>query len=95
MAFEEEPQALFITLSLKVAYSVVGGIVLTLATVLFPNTALIGTSAYGYPFPWLSQPLYPLGGPMVLLLTGLIFDLLVWTVVAFLVITFYQVLKKK
>ena len=87
MAFEEESQASFMTLGQKVVYSVVGGIVFTLITALFPNTAKIGTSAHGYPFPWLAQPLYPLGSPMVLLLTGMIFDLLVWTVVAFLVIT--------
>ena len=95
MAFEEEAQASFMTLSLKVAYSVVGGFVLTLATALLPNTALIGTSAHGYPFPWLAQPLYPQGSPMVFLWTGLIFDLLVWIVVAFLVITLYHVLRKK
>ena len=95
MAFEEESQAPFMTLGLKVTYSVAGGLVLTLITVLLPNTALIGTSAHGYPFPWLAEPLYPLGSPMVLLWTGLIFDLLVWTVVVFLVITLYQVLRKK
>ncbi|MBY8997598.1 MAG: hypothetical protein KGD60_07690 [Candidatus Thorarchaeota archaeon] len=95
MAFEEDSQTSFMTRGQKVAYSVVGGFVFTLATALLPNTALIGTSAHGYPFPWLSQPLYPPGSPMILLWTGLVLDILVWTVVAFLVITLYQVLRKK
>ena len=95
MAFEEDSQTSFMTRGQKVSYSVVGGFVFTLATVLLPNTALIGTSAHGHPFPWLAQPLYPQGSPMVLLWTGLILDLLVWTVVAFLVITLYQVLRKE
>ena len=56
MAFEEDSQTSFMTRGQKVAYSVVGGFVFTLATALLPNTALIGTSAHGYPFPWLSQP---------------------------------------
>jgi hypothetical protein len=95
MAFKEESQEPVMTKGQKVTYSVAGSFVLTLASALLPNTALIGTSAYGYPFPWLAQPFYPLGSPMVLLWTGLIFDLLVWTVVAFSVITLYQVLRKK
>lgn len=95
MAFEEDSQASIMTLGQKVVYSVVGSLVFTLITALLPNTAIIGSSAHGYPFPWLAQPLYPQGGPTILLWIGLILDLLVWTVAAFLVITLYQVLRKE
>jgi hypothetical protein len=95
MAFVENSQKPSMTLGQKVVYSVVGGIVFTLISALFPNTGLIGTSGYGYPFPWLAQPFYPSGGPMIFLVSGLILDQLVWTVVAFLVIKIYQVLRKE
>ncbi len=95
MTFIDNSQISFMTQGQKVVYSVIGGFVVTLITALFPNTVMIGTSGYGYPFPWLAQSFYPLGGPMMLLWSGLIIDHLVWTVVAFLVIKLYQVLRKK
>ena len=89
MTFIENSQTSFMSQSQKVVYSVIGGFVVTLITALFPNTAMIGTSGYGYPFPWLAQSFYPPGGPMILLWSGLILDHLVWTVVAFFVIKLY------
>ncbi len=83
------------TLGQKVVYSVVGGFVFTLIMALLPNTAMIGISGYGYPFPWLAQPFYPPGSPMTFLWSSLILDHLVWTVVVFLVIKLYQVLRKE
>ena len=83
------------TLGQKVVYSVVGGFVFTLITALLPNTAMIGISGYGYPFPWLAQPFYPPGSPVIFLWSNLILNHLVWTVIVFLVIKFYQVLRKE
>ncbi|MHA1936111.1 MAG: hypothetical protein ACW97A_12610 [Candidatus Thorarchaeota archaeon] len=95
MAFAENSQASFMTLGRKVVYSFIGGFVITLITVLLPNTAIIGISSYGYPFPWLGQSFILPEGPMILLWSGLILDLLVWTVVVFVIINLYQVLRKK
>ena len=91
----DNSQTSIMTQGQKVVYSVIGGFVVTLITALLPNTAMIGTSGYGYPFPWLAQSFYPLGGPMMFLWSGLIIDQLVWTVVAFLVIKLYQTLRKE
>jgi hypothetical protein len=95
MAFVENTHTSFMTLGRKVVYSVVGGFVITLITVLIPNTALIGISSYGYPFPWLGQSFLLPEGPMILLWRGLMLDLLVWTVVVFVIINLYQMPKKK
>ncbi len=95
MTFIENSQTSSITQGQKIVYSVISGFVVTLITALLPNTAMIGTSGYGYPFPWLAQSFYPPGGPMMLLWSGLIIDHLVWTVVAFLVIKLYQKLRKE
>ena len=93
MTFAESSQTSFMTLGHKVIYSVVGGFVFTLLTALSPNVAIIGFSAYGFPFPWLAQSFYPPGSPMIFLWSGLVLDVFVWTVVAFLVIKLYQVLR--
>ncbi len=95
MPFVENSKTSSITLGQKVVYSVVGGFVFTLITALLPNTAMIGISGHGYPFPWLAQPIYPPGRPMIFLWSGLILDHLVWTVVAFLVIKLYQMLRQQ
>ncbi len=95
MPFVENSKTSSMTLGQKVVYSVVGGFVFTLITALLPNTAMIGISGYGYPFPWLAQPFYPPGSPMTFLWSNLILNHLVWTVIVFLVIKFYQVLRKE
>ena len=95
MPFVENSKTSSMTLGQKVVYSVVGGFVFTLVTALLPTTAMIGISGYGYPFPWLAQPFYPPGSPMIFLWSSLILDHLVWTVVVFLVIKLYQVLRKE
>ncbi|MHA2143728.1 MAG: hypothetical protein ACXADD_19795 [Candidatus Thorarchaeota archaeon] len=95
MPFEENMQTTSMPIGKIIVYSVAGGMLFTLITALFPNTLMIGTSGYGYPFPWLAASFFPTGGPMMLLLSGLILDQLVWTVVAFLVIKLYQVLRKE
>jgi len=81
-----------ITLGRKVVYSAVGGFVFTLIMALLPNTAVIGVLAYGYPFPWLIQSFSPFGR-MALIWSSLILDYLIWTVVTFLIIKLYQMLK--
>ena len=93
MTFAKSSQRSFMSLGQKVVYSIVGGFVFTLITALFPNVAMIGSLAHGYPFPLLAQSFYPPGGPMIFLWSGLVLDVFVWTVVAFLVIKLYQVLR--
>jgi hypothetical protein len=78
-----------------IAYSVIGGVLITLATSIIPNTALIGASNSGYPFAWLSQPLYPIGSLPTIILEGLIVDLVIWSVIAFVLVMVYTHVKSK
>ncbi len=94
MPFTENSQIPSMKMGRKVLYSFVGGSLLALITAILPNNIVIGTSAYGYPFPWLSQPFYPPNGPMILLIGGLILDILVWTIIGFIVLTLYLRFRK-
>jgi len=95
MAFEENPQEPFMTFGKRIVFSIIGGLLITLATSVQLNTALLGTSSYGYPFAWLSQPLYPVDSPITLLWGGLFQDIMVWTIVAFLILALYQALRQR
>lgn len=94
MPFTENSQMSSKKMGRNVLYSFVGGSLIALITAIFPNNAVIGTSAYGFPFPWLAQSFYPPGGPMMFLIGGLILDILVWTILAFIAITLYLKLRK-
>ena len=78
-----------------IGYSIIGGVMITLATALVPNTTLIGASNFGYPFPWLSQLLYPIGSPFTIIWSALLVNILVWAVLAFVVIIILQILKSR
>ena len=94
MTFAENSRISSMKMGRKVLYSFVGGSLITLITAILPNNAVIGTSGYGFPFPWLAQSFYPPGGPMMLLIGSLILDILVWTIIAFIVITLCLKLRK-
>jgi len=87
MAFAKDSQSSSMRMDLKVIISFIGGSLITAISALVPNTGIMGALAFGFPFPWLSQSFFPAGGPMILNFTGLVLDLLVWTVVSFIVIT--------
>jgi len=74
-------------MDMKIVVSFIGGSLITAISALLPNSAIIGAIAFGFPFPWLSQSFFPSGGPMILDFTGLVLDLLVWTIVSFILIT--------
>ncbi|UCE11465.1 MAG: hypothetical protein JSW61_05915 [Candidatus Thorarchaeota archaeon] len=95
MTFGETPQPPSMALSRKAAYSLFGGSAITLVSGFLPNMTLLGMSSYGYPFPWLAQFVYPGAGPMTLLVIGLLLDLLVWSAVTFVLLTFFQMLRKR
>ena len=81
------------TLNKKIGYSIIGGSLITLVTSILPNNTVIGASNSGYPFPWLSQPLNPIGSLPTIIWEALLLDIGVWTIVAFVIIMVYQALK--
>jgi hypothetical protein len=95
MAFEETPQKPLMSLSKKIAYSIIGGILITLSTSILPNNTMIGASNSGYPFPWFSQPLYPIGSLPNIIWPAILLDIGVWSLVAFMIIYAYQFLKSR
>lgn len=94
MTFAEDSRISSMKMGKKVFYAFVGGSIITLITAYLPNYTVIGTSAYGFPFPWLVQSFYPPGGPMMLFIIGLVLDIFVWTIIAFIVITLYLKIRK-
>jgi hypothetical protein len=74
-------------------YSVICGIILTLAT-LFLGGQPIGGGPIGFPFPGLHSTVLPSNSGYTFDWTGLILDILIWSVVSF-VILFVYFKKKK
>jgi hypothetical protein len=79
----------------KAGYSIIGGAIITLVTSMMPNNSLIGASNSGYPFPWLSQPLYPIGSTPTIIWSSVLLDIVVWTLVVFVMIIAYHFLKSQ
>ncbi len=95
MAFEESSQETSIGLDKKIAFSIILGVFITLVTALIPNNTVIGASNFGYPFPWVSYPLYPIGSPPTIMFTAFGVDIIIMTIIAFVVINTYQFLKSR
>jgi hypothetical protein len=95
MAFDESSPEPIIPLEKKIAYSIILGTIITLVTSQLPNNTVIGASNSGYPFPWLSQPLYPIGSPATIIWEALLIDAVVWIFVAFVIIYAYQYYKSR
>ena len=95
MAFDETSQEPFMTLSKRIVYSIGGGAIIALLTSLLPNNTVIGASNFGYPFPWLFQPLYPVGIPPTIIWEGLAIDIIVWVIVSFVIINIYHFIKSR
>jgi len=70
-----------------VAFSVIGGIVVTLLTGFVTNTVLLGAEHYGYPTAWLMRlVLAPEYFPWRVNVLNLIVDLVVWAIIAGIVV---------
>jgi hypothetical protein len=95
MAFDETSPEQTIPLNKKIAYSIILGTIITLVTSQLPNNTVIGASNTGYPFPWLSQPLYPIGSPATIIWEALLIDAAVWTIVGFVLVIIYQIIKSR
>ena len=95
MAFDETPQESRISLNKKIIYALIGGAVITLVTSIIPNNTTIGASNFGYPFPWVYLPLYPIGSPPTIIWTALTIDDIAWTIVAFVLIIGYYFFKSR
>jgi hypothetical protein len=95
MAFDDTPEESSLSLSKKIMYSIIGGIFITLGTSILPNNTVIGASNFGYPFPWLSQPLYPIGSLPTLIWSAVIIDIGVWSLVSFVVVILYNFFKSR
>ena len=95
MAFEETPPASSMNLSKMIGYSLIGGIIVTIVTSIMPNNTAIGASNSGYPFPWLSQPLYPIGIPPTIIWEALAIDGIAWTIAVFVLLVGYKFFKSR
>ena len=65
--------------------SVLGGVLVTLLSGLFPNTPemLVGAEHFGFPLPWLIRIVYP-GSPLAVppeYYGNLVVDIVIWTIV--------------
>jgi hypothetical protein len=72
-----------------VVYSIIGGLVVTLLTGLFTNmpAALLGAVHYGYPFAWLIRlVIAPEYFPWRINILNLIMDIVIWSIVGFIII---------
>jgi hypothetical protein len=70
-------------------YSIIGGLVITLLTGLFINmpAKLMGAVHYGYPFAWLTRlVIAPEYFPWRVNILNLIIDIVIWSVVVFIII---------
>ena len=90
MAFDETSKEPIMTLNKRIAYSLAGGSLIALLTSILPNNTAIGASNFGYPFPWLSQPLYPIGSPPTIIWEGFAIDAIVWILVVFVITSIYN-----
>jgi hypothetical protein len=73
----------------KLIYSIILGIVITLASGLIPNIGGgLGVQGFGFPFPWMMQAIYP-GAPMTFDWIALILDSVIWSIFAIIVIHFF------
>jgi hypothetical protein len=72
-----------------VVYSIIGGLVITLLTGLFINmpAKLLGAVHYGCPFAWLTRlVIAPEHFPWRVNISNLIIDIVIWSVVVFIII---------
>ena len=79
----------------RIFISIILGSVIALASSIIPGTGGgIGARTAGYPFPWMVQPVYP-GAPIVIDYTGLVLDIVIWTVVVLLILQMYFYFEKR
>ena len=81
-----------------VFFAVIGGIIITLVTGLFNNTPemLMGAVYYGFPFAWLEMMVVaPQYFPWVVRPLRLILDIVIWTVVVWVILFAVSKAKKK
>ncbi len=81
-----------------VIFAVVGGVIVTLVTALFNNTPemLMGAVYYGYPFAWLEMMVVaPQYFPWVVRPLRLILDIVIWTVIVWVILFAVSKVKKK
>jgi hypothetical protein len=95
MAFKETPHESSLELDRKIAYSILIGAFLTLVSSIIPNNTAIGASNFGFPFPWLSYPLYPIGSPPSVIWTAFGIDVILLILIAFVIVSAYQFLKSR
>ncbi|MFX1356783.1 MAG: hypothetical protein ACFFA8_05805 [Promethearchaeota archaeon] len=79
-----------------VIVSIILGIIISLITGLipYPTTSIIGIQKWGYPFYWLSKPIYP-DAVVNITWAFLIFDILFWILISLILIEVFSLLLKK
>jgi ABC-type uncharacterized transport system permease subunit len=83
-------------LIIKLLLSFIGGVIVTIITGLFsyPTGEVIGVDKWGYPFYWLSQIIFP-GAEKIINWSNLIINILIWSVMMFLIINLLDYLINK
>ncbi|MFX0104859.1 MAG: hypothetical protein ACFE75_05170 [Candidatus Hodarchaeota archaeon] len=82
-----------IKIIIKLFVSIIGGIIITVITGFFPTPThfFIGSNIWGFPFYWMSQIIYP-GAEKTVIWSNLILDILIWSLIMFLVINLLEYL---
>ncbi|MFX1371792.1 MAG: hypothetical protein ACFFCE_08020 [Promethearchaeota archaeon] len=72
---------------LIILFSFILGIIITLLTGFISNTTtnLLGANKWGFPFYWMSQPVYP-GADRIIIWSNLLIDILIWSFLLFMII---------
>jgi len=81
-----------------VMFAVIGGVVMTLLTGLISHTPemLVGAVYYGYPFAWLEMlVIAPQYFPWLVRPVRLILDIVVWTIVVWIILFVVSKIRKK
>ena len=79
----------------KIFFSTILGTVITLVSSMITGTGGgIGARTAGYPFPWMTQPVYP-GAPITINYIGLVLDIIIWTVIILAFVQLYSHFEKK
>ena len=79
----------------RIFISIILGSIITLASSIIPGSGDgIGARNAGFPFPWMTQPIYP-GAPVVIDYTGLVLDIVIWTIIVLLFVQLYFYFEKR
>ncbi|MFX1303138.1 MAG: hypothetical protein ACFE9X_07255 [Promethearchaeota archaeon] len=83
-------------LIIKLLFSIIGGLIITIITGLFPYPIgeVMGIERWGFPFYWLSRLVYP-GAEKTINWSNLLINILAWSFIMFLIINLVDYIRIK